>query len=115
MSPIYAIQLPTYMPVMRVIINITQAEQALITTSFPHGYITGTIVRINIPPAWGMPQIDQEVGSIVVTGPTTFLITIDTRFFQAFIVPIIYEDVPQVVPIGSDAFTYEPAVHNVLT
>lgn len=112
--PIYALNTPVYEPAMRQVIAISQAELASVTTSFPHTYVDGTIVRFYIPESWGMPQMNQQFGAIIVTGPATFLVSIDTRTFEPFIVPLIQIEIAQVVPIGSQPYTYEPALHNVL-
>jgi hypothetical protein len=116
--PIYALQYPTYAPAIRLITAITIAEQAQVTTSFDHGYVDNTVVRFYIPLGWGMYQINQEVGTIIVTGATTFLVTIDTRMYEPFVVPVIQTEVAQVVPIGSQGgvpLTYNPALNNILT
>ena len=114
MCPIDAIQYSIYMPAMRVIVAITQEENALVTTSFPHGYINGTIVRLDVPAAYGMQQIDHMTGSIFIVSNISFRINIDTRTFSAFIVPIIQDQVAQVVPVGEDADTLNAALVNVL-
>src|ERR1700679_995840 len=83
----FAIQNPVYMPSIRLINAITQAENASVTTSFDHGYISGTVVRVDVPELFGMPQINQMAGTIAVTGDTTFTIDIDSRFYDPFVVP----------------------------
>jgi len=115
--PIYALQDNVYAPAMRLITAITQAELAEVTTSFAHGYVNNTIVRFYIPLGWGMYQINQQTGTITVTGATTFLVSIDTRSFEAFVAPVIQLEVAQVVPIGSQGgvpLTYNPALNNIL-
>lgn len=114
---------PIYQPAMRVIAAITTAFPAVVTTSIDHLYITGTIVRIDIPKQLtgqqqlGMPQINQRFGLITVTGATTFEIDIDSRLFDPFVIP---SPLPQgyvgaqAVPIGEDNAILTAAVQNVL-
>ena len=120
----YAYQYPLYQPAMRMILSITNANPAVVTTTLngtsagDHLYITGTIVRLDIPPLFGMPQANQLTGTIVVTSPTTFSIDIDTTLFQPYTVPSLTAPYPktygQVVPIGEDNDILTAAVQNVL-
>ena len=114
MCPIDAIEEPTYMPAMRIITAITQAEEAVITTSFAHGYVNGTIVRLYIPDGFGMWNINGLVFTILIVDNTSFRISIDTRYFDPFIVPVGTQQRAQVIPIGSEGQNYSPAVQNVL-
>ena len=114
----FAIQTPVYGPAMRLIASITNANPAVITTSFAHGYITGTVVRLSIPPACGMQQANGLTGTIVVLSPTTFAINIDTTNFDVFSIPLslpFWVNVcAQVIPIGEDNDILTAAVQNIL-
>lgn len=113
-----AIQNPVYGPAMRLIAAITNARQPTVTTTFDHGYVNGVIVRFDIPPALGMQQINQLTSGLIVTGPTTFIIEIDTTNFEPFSIPV--GTAPQVnicglvVPIGEFNETLKGAVKNIL-
>jgi len=73
------------------------------------------IVRIDIPPADSMQQINGLTGTIIVTGPTTFSIDIDTKHFDVFSIPVTrYNTCALVVPIGEVAATLKAATINVL-
>lgn len=115
----YAYQHPVYGPAMRLITVITNANPAVVTTSFPHNYVTGTIVRLDIPPADGMQQINGMTGTIVVLSPTTFAINIDSTLFDTFAIPVAPTPTTQicamVVPIGEDNGQLTAAVQNILT
>lgn len=116
--PIFANPDPTFQPAMRIITAITNDFPAQITTSFAHDYLDGTIVRLIIPNGFGMTQANKLTGSIVVNSPTTFLVDIDTTFFDPFVVPAEnpghYYTKSQVVPIGEDNETLLAATVNVL-
>lgn len=123
MPEIFAIEFPTYLPAMRIITNITQATEAVITTSFNHNYISGEIVRISVPFVhgyypWGMQQIEEQQGEILVLSPTTFSISIDTTHYDPFITPVApdigYNQRPFVTPIGEKNSMLTAATRNVL-
>lgn len=109
---------PIFQPAMRLIASITQTNPAVVTTTFPHQYKTGTIVRFDIPQADGMQELNQQTLPITVTGLTTFTIPIDSTLFSAFAIPIgISPHVPtcaQVVPIGEINEILTAATQNVL-
>lgn len=120
---ILAYPFPTFQPSMRIISAITKANPALVTTTFAHQYVTGTIVRLDIPIGFGMVQANQLFGPIEVTSPTTFLITIDTTDFDVFSIPtytllpsgvVVSRQSATVVPIGELNGQLNAAVYNVL-
>ena len=113
----YANPSPTFQPAMRVISAITNANPAAVTTSFDHDYISGEIVRLIIPPGYGMTQANKLEGAIVVTGDDTFTINIDTTLFDVFASPgSSPEDLQfaQVIPIGEINEILSAATQNVL-
>lgn len=111
---IQAFQFPVFQPAMRIITAITNANPAVITTSFDNSYITGTIVRFDIPPGFGMGQLNQQTATITVLTPTTFSVPIDTTNYDTFAVPASNEQYAQAVPIGEDNNILTAAVQNVL-
>ena len=117
MCAINALPFPVYQPAMRIIAGITNSFPAIVTTTFNHQYITGTIVRIDIPPGFGMQQINQQTSPINVLSDTTFSIAIDTINYDVFSVATDYPEnrqLAQVVPIGEINEILTAAVQNVL-
>jgi hypothetical protein len=114
----YALTSPVYGPAMRIISAITNAANASVTTTFDHGYVDGTIIRFDIPPALGMQQLNQQTSPIVVTGPTTFIISINTTNFEPFAIPSGLSPHINIcglsVPIGEVNSTLEASVINQL-
>jgi hypothetical protein len=114
----YAYQNPVFQPAMRVITAVTNAFPVTITTSFAHQYNSGLIVRINMPPHYGMDMLNQAYAPITVTSPTTFTMPIDTTTYTPFVVPPLNPGhnwtAPQVVPIGSVSSDIYLATQNVL-
>jgi len=108
---------PVYQPAMRIISSITNASQAVVTTTFAHQYLTGTICRLHIPDGYGMQQANTLYAPITVTGTTTFTIAIDTTQFQAYATPSQWPETAQyavVVPIGELSNQLTGAVQNAL-
>jgi hypothetical protein len=110
---------PTYMPAVRDIAAITNAPQALVTTTFPHSYISGLIVRLIIPNNFGMTLVNQSQGTITVTSDTEFTIDIDTTQVDPFVIPAVQPGnnytAAQVTPIGEIAAILTGSFVNVLT
>ena len=114
---ILAIANPTYKPSMRIISAITNAYPAEITTTFNNNYVTGTVVRVFIPAGYGMIEANELFGPITVTGPTTFIMKIDTSSFGVFAAPAGFPNnaqYAQVVPIGEINSILTAAVVNAL-
>ena len=112
----YANPDPRYQPAMRLVTDISKAENAVITTSFDHDYVTGLIVRLYVPNNYGMFQIDKKVGEITVLSPTTFSIDISTTDYDSFLVPAsppYYHKTACCVPVGNVQGVYDVAVRNV--
>lgn len=109
-----ALTSPLYIPALRVISAITQATTASVTTSFAHGYISGTIVRLIIPITFGMVQANQLFGPITVTGNTTFTLPINTSGFDAFAIPMGNKQEAQCVPFAEINSILTAAMRNAL-
>lgn len=113
----YSAPFPTYQRAMRIVAAITNAVVPLVTTTINHQYATGDIVRFNIPPLFGMQQIDQQLATVTVISDFTFNIDIDTTLFSPFIVPMTlptHYTGPQVVPVGEINSNLQSATQNVL-
>ena len=99
-----AIQFPVFQRAMRVIGAISNDNPATVVTTIDHQYITGMIVRLNLPKGYGMDQANQLYAPIIVVDDVTFTIDIDTTHFEPFSVPVTFpqdRQYPQVTPIGS--------------
>lgn len=114
----YISPMPTFGPAINVITAITQAYPAIVTTNTLHNYVTGTIVRLDIPYADGMQQANLQFGTIVVLSPTTFAIDLDTTLFDTFSIPVAPPPTTQIcalcTPIGEDNGILTAAVQNLL-
>lgn len=113
---------PTYQPAVRIISAITQANPAVVTTTFAgsqvnggNQYKTGTVIRLDIPNTYGMIEANTLFAPITVINSSNFSITIDTTHFTPFVVPSVQKQYAQCIPIAdSDDNTFPAAVTNVL-
>ena len=112
---------PLFYPRARIITNITQAVNAQVSTSIPHGLTPGQEVRFNIPAVSGMTQLNPNIlnnyypsysstSAIIQTivDDYNFTINIDTTSYTAFTFPTIAQQpssFPQVIPFGEDTAT----------
>src|SRR5580658_841612 len=83
----FAPQFPVLQPAVRLIAAITNSNPCIVTTTFAHQYVSGTIIRFDIPPACGMQQINLMFAPITVINTTQFSAEIDTTTFAPFSVP----------------------------
>jgi len=115
-TPSFAARRPDFQPALRIISNITNANIVTVTTTFDHQYIDGLIIKLNIPVGFGMQQINQQFGPIIVTGATTFTMQINSTYYDPFVVPSgngPFQD-PQCIPIAEVNSTFQGAKKNVL-
>lgn len=115
---VYNANSPLFYPRRRVIVNITQASNAQVSTSIAHGLTPGQEIRFNIPAVSGMTQLNPQPlnnyypsGSSVpciiqsVVDDYNFTININTSSYSAFTYPTIAQQpssFPIMVPIGED-------------
>ena len=113
----YANPSPTFQPAMRLITGITNANPAVVTTSFDHDYRSGDIVRIRVPEWNGMIQIDRFVGEITVTATDAFSVDLDTSLYDTYVTPAsawYISSTAHVVPVGEINSNLGAAVQNDL-
>lgn len=114
---IEAIQNPIFQPALRIIQSIDNGLITTVTTTFPHLYVSGTIVRLIIPNGFGMLQANKLFSPIIVTGDTTFTMDINSLNFDTFAYPTglpYNRQFPQVNAIGEINSTLKAVFRNVL-
>jgi hypothetical protein len=97
---------PLFYPTRRFIVNITQAAQAVVTTSVNHGYTVGQELRMHVPAAFGMIEMDNLAVNVVAVTASTFTIGVDSTGFTAFVFPLAaaIPFTPAIVaPLGEEA------------
>jgi hypothetical protein len=94
-----------FLPTIQGVIAVAQGNPSLVTTAAMHNFVVGQEVQFQIPPPYGMRQLDGRTGYILqIPTPTTFTVTIDSTYFDSFInviptPPVVY-DPAQVAGIG---------------
>lgn len=78
---------PLYYPTKRFVVNITQAANAVVTTSVNHGYVVGQSVRLYVPSVFGMTQANGLLVNITAVTAGTFTTDLNTTTFTAFVFP----------------------------
>lgn len=114
---------PIYAPRNRVITDISQASQAIVTFAVDHGFQVGELVTFRITSDFGMTELDNLRGEIVAVGAAdtngftnTITVDIDTSAFTAFAYPTAATAPlthPQAIPFGDEATTLVGATDNV--
>jgi len=101
---------PIFYPRRRRITKITQATSAVVTMSVTHGYKVGQVVRMVVPAAFGMVEMNGIQATITAVDTTTttgnsITINVDSSAFTAFSFPLtaaVPFTVAEVVPMGED-------------
>lgn len=80
---------PIFYPRTRTISKITSSgTSAVITMTVAHGYTVGQKVKINVPAAFGMTEIDGMTGNITAVSTGTITVDIDVSTFTSFTFPL---------------------------
>lgn len=120
-----------YYPRNRYITAITQASSAVITLSVTHGFTAGQSVRLVVPSAFGMTEMDGTLAQITAVDTTnnTITVNVDSTGYTAFAFPTSATagagvTFAQVVPVGETAdstyanvladATYNQAIQGVI-
>lgn len=111
-----------FYPRKRYITAITAAASAVITLSVTHGYVVGEKVKIYVSAAFGMTQINGQLGTITAINTTTNTITvdIDSSAYTAFAFPTsataaLGVSFPHIVPAGENASILTGAIRDAGT
>lgn len=74
-----------YQPSRFVISAITRGSTTTVTTSTDHNYVIGQLVRLLVPSAYGIGQINNQEGYVIsVPSSTQVVVVIDSSRYSAF-------------------------------
>ncbi len=101
---------PIYYPRRRYITKITKAAQAVVTLSVTHGYQVGQLIRMSVPAAYGMVEMNNLQATIVSVNTTaasgnTITLDVNSSSFNSFVFPLaaaVAFTPAQVIPVGED-------------
>lgn len=79
---------PLFAPRYRFATAITAASSAVVTTSMLHEYVVGQKIKMVVPSAFGMTEMDGLTGTITAVSTSTFTLDIDSSAFTAFVFPL---------------------------
>lgn len=77
---------PDFVPKRQLITGITNAVNAVVTTTANHGYSSDEYVTLIVPESYGM-HFDFVETKITVTGVTTFSCGLNTEKMDPFVAP----------------------------
>lgn len=106
-------------PSSLLITAITQAYPMVITASVnsvtaSNSYFPGQLIRLTIPPAYGMQQANNLTGKIIAINGLIFSVDIDSTYFDAFSVPSGNVTKPaSFAPAGSRNLQFDNYTNNV--
>ena len=75
-------------PRYRYVCAITQAQFAVVTTTVDHGYTVGQELRMTVPAAFGMQEMNNLQVIVTAVTASTFTTNIDSTGFTAFAFPL---------------------------
>ena len=76
-----------YQPSKVYVQGISAAANAVVTTTFDHGYAVDQVVTMHVPEFWGMTEMDNLQGRITAVTANTFTLDINSTGFTAFAFP----------------------------
>jgi hypothetical protein len=95
----------TFYPYVCDVTNVTNTNPILVTTAVDHMFVIGNQVQFQMPPQWGMRQLNFRKGYVIgVPASNQVTVTIDALQFDPFITPSVSPPVvidnPQIIPVG---------------
>jgi hypothetical protein len=81
------IQRAVYVPLRRIVTNVTNAIEPTVTTSENHGFATGQSLRLIVPDSYGMDVNERGIATVI--NDTQFTITVNTLDLDVFATPVI--------------------------
>lgn len=100
----------TFSPPRSAISGITQANPCVVSTETNHELVTGAVVRLHVPAAYGMIPLNNGSYSITVLSPTSFSLqstqvppakNINSTNYPAFVTPANPGFTAEVISMGS--------------
>ena len=79
--------LSNFQPRRRLLSDVTNDLNALVTTTEDHGYIVDQILRFFIPSEYGM-TVEYEIATVLTVPSTdTFTVDLDTSLLEVYVTP----------------------------
>ena len=81
--------LSNFQPRRRLISAVTNAAQAVVTTTEDHGYSVAQVVRLLVPEIYGMTVEYAKATVVAVPADDQFTVDLDTSALSAFVEPAV--------------------------
>jgi len=81
--------LSNFQPRRRLISAVTNALQAVVTTTEDHGYSVGQVVRLLVPAIYGMTVEYVEATIVAIPATDQFTVDLDTSALDAYAEPAV--------------------------
>lgn len=99
-----------FYPTYSFISEITNATQATVTFTADHDFTPGEIVSFRVGQAFGMSEINNKRGKVLITGNSSIVINIDTTTWTPFTLSNLNDpgtSPPVCVPSSSSVVPFE--------
>lgn len=95
-------------PSLSFIVGITQGVQTTAMFSAPHEFTSGENVGFRVTAAYGMPEINNKVGTVLNITTYTITVNIDSSGWNPFVIPgsTLGTTPPTCVPSSSGVIPY---------
>ena len=93
------------------IASITNANPGVVTTTNPNTYVVGMMVTFQIPPAFGMQQLNHQLVQVTNVVGTAITINVDTTKYAPFAYPSPLPNAytpPSMIPYSSGIYLPPP-------
>lgn len=107
--------LPLFAPREQIITGISQANPCVVQLSETHDFVVGSVVRIVVPAAYGMIQLNDVQATVTAITATSITLNLDSTAFTAFAYPTsaaYRTSFPLVVPMGEVATILTNSMEN---
>jgi hypothetical protein len=101
---------------MRLIDDISNAQQAVVTCTEDHDFIDNELVSLRVSKAYGMVEMNNKQAKVLSHTSDTITINVDSQNFTAFSIPgdLIGTTPPCVVPSASGVDLNSPVPRTIL-
>jgi len=106
----------TFTPYKMDIVDISQAQEAVVTFATAHPFSLGEIVSLRVSKPYGMVEINNLMGRILSLDTDTITLDIDSSNFTPFVYPPVGEVIipAQTIPSSSGIIPgYNPSTINL--
>ncbi len=103
-----------FVPRYRFIVDITNAQYAVVAFSADHNFVDGEIVSFRVTPPFGMSEMNNLQTQVLSHTDDTITVNIDSSFWTPFIYPVSGKVTPPVcVPSAAGLIPglYTPTVN----